>query len=357
MLIRPASPGEGARPSSFLQCAFWGDFKSRFGWKSLRFVIEGQEEAPALLVLLRELRLGLSFAYVPHGPELKGDDPSRASFLAELGEALRPFLPPSCLFVRFDPPWFALADSDGAGRPSLGPPLRRAASDVQVPDTIMVDLAASEDEILARMKPKWRYNIRLAEKKGIEVLEAGIEAVPDFYRLYKVTASRDKIALHPESYYRRLFEIAAEAKARGDPDSPDLRLWMARKDGKDLAAIVTLFRGSEAVYLYGASSDERRELMPAYALQWSAMRAAKSAGCLYYDLFGVPPSDDPDHPMAGLYRFKSGFGGMMARRPGSWDYALRPLAYGLFRLAETARRWWHKDARKKSRKKGRSRAD
>ncbi len=383
MRVRPASPEEGARPRSFLQCAFWGDFKSRFGWKSLRFIAEsgsGGEDrtgGAALLVLVRSLGLGFSFAYVPHGPEPDPGESSRGAFLAELGEALRPCLPPSCLFIRFDPPWASLDGAAGGGadegageagepkdaaalaedeRPRVGPPLRRAAADVQVPDTILVDLEASEEEMLSRMKPKWRYNVRLAAKKGVEVEEAGADEIPEFYRLYRATAARDRIALHPESYYRRLFEVAADAAAAGSRDAPDLRLWIARKDGEALAAIVTLFRGTEAVYLYGASADRGRELMPAYALQWAAMRAAKAAGCSEYDLFGIPPSDDPSHPMAGLYRFKSGFGGRVARRAGSWDYALRPMAYGLFRIAEGARRWWHKDARKSSRKAARARS-
>jgi len=375
MRIRPATPGEGSRPSSFLQCGFWGEFKSAFGWKGLRFIVEGagvdegSDRVFPLLVLVRNLRLGLSFAYVPLGPEIEVPEDRRGPFLAELSSGLKAFLPRSCLFIRFDPPWrveedevarSSARDDDDAPaarpraeptRPFVGPPLVRAASDVQVPDTIIVDLRRAEDEILAGMKPKWRYNVRLAQKKGVEVEEAGADSIPEFYALYTTTAARDRIALHPESYYRRLFAIARESRERGDADAPDVRLWIARYEGKALAAIVTLFRGDEAVYLYGASSDERRELMPAYALQWTAMRAAKAAGCASYDLFGIPPFDDPEHPMAGLYRFKSGFGGKIVRRAGSWDYPLKRLAYAAFHLAERARRWWYKDARKRLRKK------
>jgi lipid II:glycine glycyltransferase (peptidoglycan interpeptide bridge formation enzyme) len=304
------------------------------------------------------MRFGLSFAYVPHGPDIEVQKSERGRFLAELSDNLRRFLPPSCLFIRFDPPWYSIGgglDADAglgadSARPWIGPPLVRAAVDIQVPDSVLIDLKPSEEDILAAMKPKWRYNIRLAAKKGVEVSSLGAEAVTEFYRLYRETAARDRIVLHPEAYYRSLFDVVEEYRRRGCPDAPDVRLWIARKDGAALAAIITLFRADEAVYLYGASSNEGRELMPAYALQWEAMRAAKAFGCSHYDLFGIPPSDNPDHPMAGLYRFKTGFGGAIIRRAGSWDFPLKPLPYFAFRKAEGMRGWWYKVARKRSRK-------
>jgi lipid II:glycine glycyltransferase (peptidoglycan interpeptide bridge formation enzyme) len=359
--VIPLDRGAADSAASFLQSGFWGEFKSGYGWTPLRFVIEAEPggQQTQLLLLIRRLPAGFSFAYVPHGPEIEVPETERAAFLAQLSTALRPFLPRRCIFFRFDPPWYAIehiADSDPgpkveALRPSIGRPLRHAAADVQPPDTVLVDLRAGEADVLAAMKPKWRYNIRLAEKKGVVVESAGGEAIPEFYELYRATAQRDRIALHPEEYYRRFFSLTAERSsksgAQGEPATPELRLWIARYEGKALAAIITLFRGERAVYLYGASSDEMRNLMPTYALQWAAMRAAKAAGCLQYDLFGIPPTDDPEHPMAGLYRFKTGFGGEIAHRAGSWDYPLNAFAYGLFRTAEGARTWWFKDFKKR----------
>jgi lipid II:glycine glycyltransferase (peptidoglycan interpeptide bridge formation enzyme) len=358
--IVPEDGGQGSS-ASFLQSSFWGEFKSSFGWKPLRFRIEGPSgDPPSLLVLLRRLPGGLSFAYSPHGPALDLGEIERSAFLAELSEALRPFLPKTCLFIRFDPPWFSVEEATGEeadpssslrrveeSRPRVGPPLIRAAADVQPPDTVLVDLTPSEDAMLASMKPKWRYNVKLAEKKGVVVEAAGGEAIPEFYELYQATSRRDRIALHPEAYYRRLFALAEERRRRGDACAPDLRLWFARHEGEGIAAIVTLFLGEEAVYLYGASSDSKRNLMPAYALQWSAMRAAKAAGCRSYDLFGIPPIDDPRHPMAGLYRFKTGFGGRIAHRAGSWDYPLQAVGYSAYRTAERIRAWWFKDFKKR----------
>jgi len=187
----------------------------------------------------------------------------------------------------------------------------------------------------------------LAEKKGVAVEEAGVDSIPEFYELYRATSQRDKIALHPEGYYRRLFSLSRERMGQGEVRVPEIRLWLARHEGRSLAGIITVFYGETAVYLYGASSDEKRNLMPAYALQWAAMRAAKAAGCTRYDFFGIPPTADPEHPMAGLYRFKTGFGGEIAHRAGSWDYPLLSLSYACFRVAESARTWWFKDFKKR----------
>jgi lipid II:glycine glycyltransferase (peptidoglycan interpeptide bridge formation enzyme) len=368
---------------SFLQSRFWAGFKAGYGWKPLILQVEsGSPELSSdagasgrcqLLALVRRLPGGLCFAYLPHGPELEIPEGERTAFLAELSEAMRPLLPARCLFIRFDPPWYRVSPSalgeaaegeavgDKAGpsavslnaealRPSLGSPLRRSAADVQPPDTVLVDLGPSEADILAAMKSKWRYNIRLAEKKGVEVEAGGLDKIPEFYRLYRATSERDKIALHPEAYYARLFSLAAEGRSSGAKGLPDIRLWIARHEGVALAAIITLFRGDRAVYLYGASSDEKRNLMPAYALQWAAMRAAKASGCREYDLFGIPPTDDPEHPMYGLYRFKTGFGGRVVHRAGSWDYPLSGIAYTCFRAAESMRTWWYKDFKKRLRR-------
>lgn len=366
-----AREGLADEAAAFLQSDFWASFKAEQGWMPLRLSLdlEGAARGLPLSVLIRNLPAGFCFAYVPHGPEGEIPVADRPAFLAELSRKLRPLLPRRCAFIRYDPPWYAAeavvegeagsprAQGVEALRPIVGPPLRRAAADVQPPDTVLVDLRPGEDGILAAMKAKWRYNVRLAEKKGVVVESAGLEAVPEFYELYRATSRRDKIALHPEAYYARLFALAAERRAAGIPGTPDLRLWIARHEGRALAAIVTLFRGEEAVYLYGASSDEKRNLMPAYALQWAAMRAAKASGCSRYDLFGIPPSDDPAHPMSGLYKFKTGFGGEIAHRAGSWDFPLDRLAYAGFRAAEKARAWWFKDFKKRQKRRERAREE
>jgi lipid II:glycine glycyltransferase (peptidoglycan interpeptide bridge formation enzyme) len=341
---------------SFLQSGFWGSFKARFGWNARPFLVSWNragdgggavsrdaEGSRPLLVIRRRLAPGVSFAYVPWGPELPECFPEdgRSAALAELAEALKAFLPNDTAFIRFDPPWYA----EGAAvfPPPLVPPFVRAGADVQPPDTVLVDLGQSMDSLLDGMKSKWRYNARLAPKKGVVIRRADEAGLEMFYSLLKETAARDGIAIHGIQYYQTLFSHCREyQKEHGAAGSGvDLRLYLAEHEGGAVAAIVVLVWNGKATYLYGASSDRKRNLMAAYALQLKAMEDAMAAGCGEYDLFGIPPlpaGEDPDHPMAGLYQFKTGFGGRIIHRPGSWDYPLRSAVYHLFRAAESLRK-------------------
>ncbi|OHD20511.1 MAG: hypothetical protein A2064_13985, partial [Spirochaetes bacterium GWB1_66_5] len=261
-------------------------------------------------------------------------------------EALRPHLA-GCLFLRFDLPWVLRPEGLGAD-PTAGlraAGLRKAPMDVQPPDTVVLDLGYEEESLLAAMKAKTRYNIGLAAKKGVRVEEGGAADLPAWYELYRQTARRDRITLHDYEYYRRQFELA---QAGGAPagGGPELKLLLARHEGDLLAGILLAVHGRAATYLYGASSDAKRNLMPAYALQWEAIRIARRQGCLTYDLFGIPPSQDPAHPMHGLYRFKTGFGGRLVSRPGCWDFPYRRAAYAAYAVAERARAWYYRRFRK-----------
>ncbi|HSV56076.1 MAG TPA: peptidoglycan bridge formation glycyltransferase FemA/FemB family protein, partial [Magnetospirillaceae bacterium] len=156
-----------AGAESFLQTGFWGEFKSGFGWKPRHF-LAGEDLRP-ILVLERGLFCGVSFAYVPRGPAWRecGD----TGRLAGIAAALRSHFSTSCAFLRFDPPWYIECPGEPlVDPPALGLPFRRASADVQPPDTTVLDLGGRSDEdLLAGMKPKWRYNIRYAEKKGVTV--------------------------------------------------------------------------------------------------------------------------------------------------------------------------------------------
>ncbi len=327
--------------ASFLQSGFWGSFKARFDWNARPFLVQWTTgTASPLLVIRRKLTAGISFAYVPWGPEVSDDlsrvflkDPTFATqTLVRLAESLKELLPHDTAFIRFDPPWYSKEDVEPV--PELTRPFVRASIDVQPPDSVIIDISRSEEEILAGMKPKWRYNIRLAEKRGVTVTRLDAEGIDIFYSLYQETARRDRIAIHEYAYYRTLFQ---HAKEYHEP-SIDLRLYVAFYEGSPLAAIIVLFRKKEATYLYGASANQKRNLMAPYALQWKAICDAKVAGCVRYDLFGIPPREDPDHPMVGLYRFKTGFGGTIIHRPGSWDYSYKPVVTGMFRGAELLRK-------------------
>jgi len=356
-IARAADLSACGKAAVFLQSAFWGSFKARFGWEALAFEVQWEDSGGVsvtpLLVLRRSFRLGMavrfSLAYIPWGPELPaGVDTAadRWSALNELAATLVKKLPPDTVFIRFDPPWHTAEQTPPASAP---PPFVRAGADIQAPDTVLIDLAPPLEEILAQMKPKWRYNARLALKKGVTVRRAAAEEMPLFYELLKETARRDGIAIHSAEYYRALLDGGNVGNGGGANADIDTRLYLAEHEGELLAGIVTLFRGREAVYLYGASSDKKRNLMAPYALQVQAMEDAKAAGCAEYDLFGIAPSGDPSHPMAGLYRFKTGFGGRIVHRPGSWDFPCRPLVYFFFRTAEALRKKLRTFRKKKKR--------
>ncbi|GHU21909.1 peptidoglycan bridge formation protein FemAB [Spirochaetia bacterium] len=320
---------------SFLQSGFWGTFKAHFGWKAKGFLTDwGDYGKGPLLLIYRSLAPGISFAYIPFGPELPEHFPvgsiERSTALGECAEALRSFLPASTAFIRFDPPWYTTFDSEP---PHLEKPFSHAGADVQPAHTVLIDLQPDEESILQLMKAKWRYNIGLAHKKGVIIRRTDASGVDHFYDLLHETAQRDGISVHGIDYYRGLFTIDYAGK------KPDLRLYEAEYQGQPLSAIVTLFHGHSATYLYGASSNLNRNVMAPHALQWQAMQDAKAAGCTVYDLFGIAPNPDPNHPMAGLYFFKTGFGGTIIHRAGSWDYAYRPLLKHLFEKAEGIRKF------------------
>ncbi len=332
----------------FLQSALWGRHKASFGWKPLPVKWRRGEESGVLLILTRDLIPGISLAYVPHGPSSEAGREDRELFLMELSRELRGVLPLGCFFIRFDLPDYAVAEEEPE---KLDKPFVKAPLDIQPPDTVVLDLkaaSASEDpqgQLLGQMHKKTRYNIRLAEKKGVTVKVSGGEKLRDWYGLYETTAARDRIAIHPFSYYHRLFELV---ESGSDRDPMELKLLLAYSPDQELlAGIIVLFRGGESVYLYGASSNENRQLMPNYALQWEALKMALERGCTEYDLFGIPPTADPAHPMHGLYRMKTGFGGEIRHRPGAWDFPYSRLLYTAYKLLEAARRYYYKNWKKR----------
>jgi lipid II:glycine glycyltransferase (peptidoglycan interpeptide bridge formation enzyme) len=336
-----------------LQTGFWGTFKSFSGHTPYAYKIvfetDEMDDLP-LLVLVRPIVRGSSLAYVPHGPILPAGGTSAEAlpipffpangplFLTHLTRELRKVLPGNCVFVRYDLPW-AIQEP---GEIVLSKPFEKAPMDIQPPSTVVLDIRADEETLLAGMKSKTRYNIRLAFRKGVEVREASVEELESWYDLYKETAQRDRIAIHDFDYYKKLFTLSSAYT-----NSPVIKLLLAEIEGSTVAGIIVGFQGTWATYLFGASSTQQRNFMPTYALQWRAIELAKEHGCHWYDFFGIPPAPSPDHPMHGLYRFKVGFGGTVVHRPGCWDIPLQPLKYSLYRYAEKVRHYYYKRWRKR----------
>ncbi len=287
-------------------------------------------------------------AYVPHGPAFGEapnafESPSRigdaGNWLCELAENLRKWLPPDTFAVRFDLPWIA-ADHLTASL-SRSRRLVKNAVPIQPPVTVLLDITQEPDAIIAAMKPKTRYNIRLAERKGVVVRSAASDELAVWYDIYVETAKRDHIAIHSYEYYRALFDIA---KSRGDETA--LSLLFAEHNDEVLAGIVVARWGDCSTYLYGASANKKRNYMPSYALQWEAIKQARSWGAKYYDLFGIPFNKASRSLLTGLYRFKTGFGGDIVTRLGLWEYSYRRIVANSWHMVEGLREFYYKRLRR-----------
>lgn len=312
-----------------LQSWAWGELKVQFGWGVER-VAAG---AACAQVLFRAAPGGLgSLAYVPRGPAADFGD---GAGVRALLEAIRPSARKRrAICLKVEPNCEETPALEGALRAMAFRPSPQA---VQPRRTILVDLEGTPETVLERMKQKTRYNIRLAERKGVTI-RAGTEAdLPAFYQLMEVTAERDRFAVHSEAYYTAAHRLLVPA-GQG-------RLLLAEHEGRLLAGLVAIAFGDTACYMYGASSDEGRNLMPTYLLQWEAMRWARELGCRWYDLWGVPDEEeavleaqfaDRSDGLWGVYRFKRGFGGRLVRTAGAWDLVYAPLRY---RMYEMALRW------------------
>jgi lipid II:glycine glycyltransferase (peptidoglycan interpeptide bridge formation enzyme) len=174
------------------------------------------------------------------------------------------------------------------------------------------------------MKEKWRYNIRIAGRKGVQICVAEtLKDVDNWYDLLEITSIRDQFSIHNREYYRRAWQIFTPRN--------QARLMLAYHKGQLLAGLFVGLMAKQAIYLYGASSNEKRQLMPNYLLQWEAICWSKQAGATTYDFWGIPETDEQSEAMAGVYRFKSGWGGRIVRFASNYECAYRPFAMRLVR--------------------------
>ncbi|MBE0698242.1 MAG: peptidoglycan bridge formation glycyltransferase FemA/FemB family protein, partial [Anaerolineaceae bacterium] len=180
-------------------------------------------------------------------------------------------------------------------------------------------LAGGEEDWLARMKQKARYNLRLAQRKGVQVRVGCVDDLPLLYRLYAETSVRDGFVIRSETYYLQVWRSFIE-QGLAEP-------LIAEIDGEIVAGLTLFSFAGKAWYLYGMSSQAHRDKMPNYLLQWEAMRHAKAMGCVVYDLWGAPEVFNESDTMWGVFRFKEGLGSRVVRTAGAWDFPARPLLY------------------------------
>lgn len=306
-----------------LQSPLWGQFKAGFGWEP-ELITSSTAQAQ---VLFRKLPLGLSLAYLPKGPV--GQD--WASLWNQIDAACKR---KHAVFLQVEPD---LAEGDLT--PDLMDQMREFLMEphtIQPRNTILVDLDADEDELLARMKQKTRYNIRLAEKKGVVVRET--DDINAFYQLMQTTGTRDGFAVHDISYYQKAFDIFSP--------QGDCVLLGAYHEDQPLAYLMLFLSGNRSWYFYGASDDASRNLMPTYLLQWEAMRWSKAHGATIYDLWGIPDASEEtleeqfmqrSDGLWGVYRFKRGFGGKVVRSAPAFVRVYKPLLYRVYQKIRSGR--------------------
>jgi len=307
-----------------LQSYEWGQFKAKYGWTPLRLLFEedGVVQAAASVLRRKFPYLPLCIMYVPKGPALDyGNSELLGRVLSTLQDVARRH---RAIFIKIDPD-VCLEDrsppTDQVITTLESYGWQPSSEQIQFRNTILIDLMQEEDELLKAMKPKTRYNVRLAGRRGVRVRPGKAADLPIFYDMYVETSSRDEFIIRPFVYYRDAWQAFIEANLA--------HLFIAEHESQPLGGLILFRFGNKVWYMYGASRDVHRNLMPNHLLQWEAMRWAKAQGCTVYDLWGAPDIKDESDPLWGVYRFKEGFGGQFVRHIGAYDY---PVSRRLYRL-------------------------
>ena len=312
----------------FLQLWEWGTVKEGMGWEYLPLVVEEDGEIKAsLLILKRRLPIpGIkkSIFYAPRGPVVDLEDEELCQVL--MGSTRRIAKAHGAIFLKIDP---AVPVDDQRFRQILincGFKLNETGLDfegVQPKFVFRLNIIPSEIALLSEMHQKWRYNIKLAGRKGVTVREAqGKEDLQVFYTILLETARRDKFLVRGYEYFEWIWDYMVTKNYA--------QIFLAEYDGRVISGTLAFILGSKAWYLYGASSNADRNVMPNYLIQWEMIKWARNNGCTLYDFRGVSGDIDEDNPLYGLYKFKKGFGGDLVEFIGEWDKVYSPLFYLLW---------------------------
>lgn len=313
-----------------LQTWAWGQVKKATGWEPHALVVEDAGQIAASILLLEHGLPGTrrSFFYAPRGPVVDIDNAALFDFL--LGAVKEMAKERGAIMLKIDPDVPVHHEGLAAYLKSRGfrpAPAAGGFEGTQPRFVFRLNITPSPEEIMAAFQPKTRYNIRLAERKGVTIKEnCTLADLQTFYDLLQETAHRDHFLIRSYSYFATLWRELVE---RGYA-----RLLLAHYRGEAIAGTLMFLLGNKAWYLYGASSSRHREVMPNYLLQWTMICRAREAGCTMYDFRGVPGILSPDNPLYGLYRFKKGFGGTYTEFIGEYDLVYAPLFYRLWNVAE-----------------------
>jgi lipid II:glycine glycyltransferase (peptidoglycan interpeptide bridge formation enzyme) len=315
-----------------LQCLEWGELKKPL-WQPLPVAldIEGRRKAAALVLKRKIPRTNRAIFYIPRGPILDWSDADAARQLLTKLRALAKRH--RAILIKIDPA--VPASTPGVEnllrelgfRPS--PDADNSFGGTQPRYVMKLDICPPLDEVMKGFHTKWRYNIRLAERKGVSVKsDCTRDDVKVFHDIYRATAERDEFTGRPLSYFEKMWDTLVESGLG--------RLFITEYEGKPLSAAICFILGRQCWYVYGASSNEHRNVMPNHAMQWAMMNWAKERGCEVYDFRGVhdvKPEDSGQSLLEspdGLVRFKAGFNAELVRYIGEWDLPLSKTWYWLW---------------------------
>lgn len=329
-----ATPADEARWNEFVLAHSRGNFLQSWEWGEAQRLLEhdfwrlvvqdGDTWLAAALVVKRDLPMGRAWLYIPRGPVLRDNINSEAWItlqdkLAELGTQEK------AIFVRMDPAW---QESAGLER------WQKAERQVQPQHTLVLDITKSEEELLAAMHPKTRYNIRLAGRREVTVrFSASLDPIDIFLKLSREVSGRSGFSYHPDNYYRALLSALAPHGM--------LELAIAEYKGEPLAAHIMVYAGDVATYVHGASSQKHRSVMAPQLTYWETILRAKDKGKQLYDFFGVAPEGAAkNHPWTGITRIKEGFGGRRISYIGAYDLVLDENFYTIVNTIRRVKQLW-----------------
>jgi len=326
---------------SVLQAWEWGAVKSKYGWKPEHYIWRDEfgKVNAAALILVREKNipvLNISFRtiYIPQGPLL---DWSNESLREKVLDDIRVFAQGrKAILIKIDPEVVYgigehLDTTDRVflqAQETVNELLKErwlfSPQQIQFKNTAWIKLEKPENELLSAMKQKTRYNIRLADRRGVCIREGGIDDLDRLYQMYLETSIRDGFIIRPKEYYIDVWSEFINAKMAVP--------LIAEVEGEIVAGLLLFHFGNRSWYLYGMSTGKHREKMPNYLLQWKAIRLSKKLGCSVYDLWGAPDIFNNQDRMWGVYRFKQGLGCQVVQRIGAYDFPLNKIAYKIFSI-------------------------
>ncbi len=313
----------------FLQSKEWLTLQAATGKETLPFVKEGFSANGILHVL----PFGRRYLYVPRGPRIDSAQCPMPNAKKNIEHLIEQAQKNKAQWIRIEPETKEILEEIKKVAPYR---VVRAPHDMQPRAILKMALAISEDELLLEMKPKTRYNIRLAEKRGVQVFETHDEKYQElFLDLVSTTSGRKGISSHPKDYYQQFFQTLPRDICR---------LFVAEYEGRIIAANLVIFYSDTVIYLHGGSSDQHRDVMAPYLLQWEQMKQAKRAGHQYYDFGGVTspeqtPFSEYKSDWSGITKFKTGFSPktLLTIFPGTFDILLDERGYDRYLLLRKLR--------------------